>query len=181
MNKKLLSIIFSIFLLFPSFSYAICEGQIMPCGYDIDGDGTFETEIDCVNTPKYTPSGSEPRCLYETGDQSGDGNVDWEGCTFCHIFKLASNIIVYVMTCLTPIVSGVMLILGGFYFMIAGVDPTKAQKGKEIATAAIIGLVVIFVSWILLNTFLTSMGIAEWTGLNPESGQSAWWEIKCNP
>ena len=132
MNKKLLSIIFSIFLLMPSFSYAICEGEIVPCG--------------------------------------GDKGM----CNFCHIFELANNIIVYVMTCLTPIISGVMLILGGFYFMIAGVDPGKMEQGKKITTAAIIGLVVIFISWILLNTFLSSMEIAEWTGLG------TWWEFKCN-
>ena len=170
MNKKLFSIIFSIFLLFPSFSYAICGGQIMPCGYDIDGDGTFETEVDCVSDGK-------GGCLPGTGNSNPgkDSSIDWEGCTFCHIFELANNIIVYVMTCLAPIVSGIMLILGGFYFMIAGVDPEKTKKGKEIATAAIVGLIVIFVSWVILNTFLDSMDIAEWTGLG------TWWEFKCNP
>ncbi len=132
MNKKLFSIIFLVFLLVPSFSYALCEGELVPCG------------------------GDKPMC------------------NFCHIFELANNIIIYVMTCLTPIISGIMLILGGFYFMIAGVDPTKMQKGKDIAKAAIIGLVVIFVSWILLNTFLTNMGVAEWTGLD------TWWEFSCN-
>jgi len=131
MNKKLFSIIFLVFLLLPSFSYALCEGELVPCG------------------------GDKPMC------------------EFCHIFELANNIIVYVMTCLTPIISGIMLILGGFYFMIAGVDPTKMQKGKDIALAAITGLVVIFVSWILLNTFLTNMGVAEWTGLG------SWWEFSC--
>ena len=133
MNKKLFSIIFSVFLLFPVFSYALCEGEIVPCGKDLN-----------------------------------------DVCEFCDIFELANNIIVYIMTCLAPIISGVMLILGGFYFMIAGVDPSKMQKGKDIATAAIIGLIVIFVSWVLLNTFLSSMGIAEWTGLGN------WWEFKCD-
>ena len=131
MNKKLFSIIFSALLLLPSFSYAICEGNIVPCG--------------------------------------GEDNM----CEFCHIFVLANNIVVYIMTCLAPIISGVMLILGGFYFMIAGVDPGAMKKGKDIATAAIIGLIVIFVSWVLLNTFLSNMGIAEWTGLG------TWWEFKC--
>lgn len=138
MNKKLFSIILSVFLLIPSLSYAICEGEIVPCG--------------------------------------GDKGV----CNFCHIFELTNNIIIYMITCLVPIISGVMLILGGFYFMIAGVDPEKMQKGKDIIKAAIIGLVVIFISWILLNTFLTNMGIAEWTGLNPESGDNSWWQIRCD-
>ena len=132
MNKKLFAIIFSVFLLIPAFSYAICEGEIVPCG--------------------------------------GDKPV----CGFCHIFEITNNILVYVLTCLAPIISGVMLILGGFYLMIAGVDPGQMQKGKEIILAAIVGLVIIFVSWVILNTFLVSLNIATWTGLDN------WWEFNCN-
>jgi len=158
MNKKLFSTILSIFLLIPSFSYAICEGNIVPCGQDLDGDGEIEWEVNKDGQKQ---------------DFDGDGHYDLEICQFCHIFELANNIIVYLMTCLAPIVSGVMLILGGFYFMIAGVDPGKMQTAKNIVTAAIVGLVVMFIAWILLNTFLSSMGIATWTGLD------SWWEFKC--
>ena len=161
MDKKLFIAIFSIFLLIPSFSYAICEGGIVPCPPDLDGDGRFG---------EMEPRGKD--AISDGGD--GDGrNPESEVCEFCHIFVLANNIVVYIMTCLAPIISGVMLILGGFYFMIAGVDPGAMKKGRDIATAAIIGLIVIFVSWVLLNTFLSSMGIAEWTGLG------TWWEFKC--
>ena len=141
MNKKLFSIILSVFLLIPSFSYALCEGNIVPCGQDIDGDGMI--------------------------------GVD-EMCNFCHLFELTNNIIVYIMTCLAPIISGIMLILGGFYLMIAGVDPGKIEQGKKIITAAIIGLIVMFISWVLLNTFFSSLGMAEWTGLG------TWWEFECH-
>jgi len=163
MNKKLFAIIFSVFLLIPSFSYAICEGRISPCPPDFDGDGRYgEFELDGE-------------------DLDGDGESgEKEICNFCHIFELVNNILVYVLTCLAPIISGVMLILGGFYLMIAGVDPSVMNKGKDIIKAAIVGLIVIFVSWVILNTFLSSMGIAEWTGLNPESGDNSWWQIKCN-
>ena len=157
MNKKLFSIIFSIFLLIPSFSYAICEGRILPCPPDNDGDGRY---------------GEMERPGEDLDNDKLSGEM--EVCTFCHIFELANNIIVYLMTCLTPIISGIMLILGGFYIMIAGVDPGKMEQGKKIITAAIVGLIVIFVSWVLLNTFLSSIGIAEWTGLGN------WWEFKCN-
>ena len=169
MNKKLFAIIFSVFLLIPSFSYAICEGRINPCPPDTDGDGRYG---------EYEPSDDSFAIGYD--DIDDDKHQDNEMCEFCHIFELVNNILVYVLTCLAPIISGVMLILGGFYLMIAGVDPGKMQKGKEIITAAIVGLMVIFVSWVILNTFLSSMGIAEWTGLNPESGDNSWWQIKCN-
>ena len=153
-------------MLIPSFSYAICEGRILPCPPDNDGDGKYGE----MERP-FVKRGLDG---YYENDLDKDNNWDVEMCTFCHIFELANNIIVYLMTCLTPIISGVMLIIGGFYFMIAGVDPGKMEQGKKIITAAIVGLIVIFVSWVLLNTFLTSIGIAEWTGLG------SWWEFKCN-
>ena len=166
MNKKLFAIIFSVFLLIPSLSYAaICEGRINPCPPDTDEDGRYG-EIESWT--------GEIIGGYDEGDLDKDRNEDKEMCQFCHLFVLGNNIIVYILTCLAPIISGVMLILGGFYLMIAGVDPGKMQKGKEIILAAIIGLVVIFVSWVILNTFLTSMGVAEWTGLD------SWWEFNCN-
>jgi hypothetical protein len=105
-------------------------------------------------------------------DENDDGEISGgEMCQFSDIFILVNNILVYVMTCLAPIVSAIMLIFGGFYYMIAGVNPGKLEEGKKIITAAIVGLVIIFVAWILLNTFLTSMGVAEWTGLN------TWWDF----
>jgi len=58
--------------------------------------------------------------------------------------------------------------------MIAGVDSNKLQKGKDIIKAVIFGLIIIFAAWVILNTFLSSMGVAQWTGLQN------WWEFKCN-
>jgi len=94
-------------------------------------------------------------------------------CQFCHIFVLLNNIINYVLTCLTPIVAGFMMVLGGFYFLIAGPSPEKVKQANSVITAAVIGLVIIMISWIFLNTFLDMIGVAEWTGLG------TWWEIEC--
>jgi len=77
------------------------------------------------------------------------------------------------LTCLTPIIAGLMLTLGGFYFLIAGPSPEKVRDAKAIITAAVIGLVIIFVAWIFLNSFLSYIGLANWTG--------KWWKINCGP
>lgn len=103
-------------------------------------------------------------------------------CQFCHIFELLNNIINYVLTCLTPIVAGFMMVLGGFYFLIAGPRPEKVSKAKSVITAAVIGLVIIFLSWVFLNTFLDMIGVAKWTGFfdNPATPEiEGWWQIKC--
>jgi len=101
------------------------------------------------------------------------GRTGTTDCKFCHIFELLNNIIVYILTCLTPIIAALMMVIGGFYLLIAGASPELFSQAKSIITAAVIGLVIIFVSWVFLNTFLDMIGVAEWTGLG------TWWKIKC--
>ena len=102
----------------------------------------------------------------------GQGQPD---CQFCHIFVLIANIINFILTCLTPVIGGLMLIIGGLYLLTAGINPQSLNRAKSVITAAIIGIVIIFIAWILLNTLLGFMGIQEWTGLGN------WWEFtgKC--
>jgi len=101
------------------------------------------------------------------------GGTGQPTCQFCHIFVLINNIISFILTCLAPIVAGLMLVIGGLYLLAAGPSPEKVSQAKSIITAAVIGIVIIFVAWVFLNTFLDAIGVAEWTGLK------TWWEIKC--
>lgn len=132
MNKKVLTILlFS--LLIPSQIFAICEGNLVPCGRE----------------------GTPP-------------------CNLCHIFELINNILSFVLTCLVPIVGAIMLVWGGFYFLSAGANPDDVKKAQRIIWAVVIGIVIIFIAWVFLNTFLSSIGVVEWTGLED------WWKIECN-
>ena len=99
----------------------------------------------------------------------GEGNP----CQFCHIFVLINNVISFILTCLAPIIAGLMLVIGGLYLLAAGPSPENVSKAKSVITSAVIGLVIIFVAWVFLNTFLAAIGVADWTGL------TTWWKIKC--
>ena len=112
------------------------------------------------------------------------GGQGQSACQFCHIFLLIANIINFILIYLAPIVGGLMLIIGGLYLLTAGANPSTLGKAKSVITAAIIGIVIIFIAWIFLNTLLTYMGIEEWTGFmdNPNTLQvEGWWEFtdKC--
>ena len=111
-------------------------------------------------------------------------------CTFCHFFELIHNIINFlIIPCplnndfpLIPTVAGLMLIIGGLYLLVSGANPETFSKAKSIITATIIGLVIIFIAWVFLNTFLDYIGVAKWTGLrdNPDTPQEeGWWQIDC--
>ncbi len=103
------------------------------------------------------------------------GTSDTPDCGFCHIFVLINNILVLVLTRLVPIVGTIMLVWGGFMFFSSVESPDKVKNAKEIIKAVVIGMVIIFVAWVFLNSFLTSIGVNEWTGLG-----EGWWKIKCD-
>ena len=108
----------------------------------------------------------------------GEGNP----CQFCHIFVLINNVISFILTCLAPIIAGLMLVIGGLYLLAAGPSPENVSKAKSVITSAVIGLVIIFVAWVFLNTFLDAIGVATWTGLmdNPDTPEvEGWWKIQC--
>jgi len=101
------------------------------------------------------------------------GRPGTSACQFCDIFVLLNNIMSYIIKCIVPIIAGLMLVIGGFYLLIAGASPQLVSKAKSVITATVIGLVIIFVAWIFLNTFLDKIGVATWTGLG------TWWQINC--
>lgn len=115
------------------------------------------------------------------------GRAGTPPCQFCHIFTLFNNIINLILTCLAPIIAVLMLIVGGLMFMLShasegGGAPKLFSQAKAAITAAVIGLVIIFVAWVFLNTLFTYMDVAEWTGFldNPDTPEiEGWWKIKC--
>src|SRR5688572_7454059 len=49
------------------------------------------------------------------------------------------------------LLAGVMFVIGGFYILTAGGDGSRVQKGKQRITDAIIGLLLVFGAYIVLN------------------------------
>ena len=57
------------------------------------------------------------------------------------------------------IVALLWLIYGGFRWLVSGGDKTQVSSAREHIVAAIIGLVIIFLSYFILNLLLTFFGI----------------------
>ena len=72
-----------------------------------------------------------------------------------------------------PIIAPIFIVIGGIYLLIARGDPTRFTQGKNVLTAAIIGLIIVYTGWVVLMTILNSLGVAPWTGLG------SWWQIEC--
>jgi len=101
------------------------------------------------------------------------GEIGQPACTFCDLFILFNNVIKFVMVDLVPPVAVLMLVVGGIMYFFAGTSPSALTKAKSIITSVAIGLIIIFCSWIIVNTVLTKIGIVNTDSL------LHWYEIKC--
>jgi hypothetical protein len=102
-------------------------------------------------------------------DQEGDQTVP---CTFCHFFVMINNIITEIFKWVAPI-AALMLVAGGVMLLFAGAKPDMLIKAKGAITATVIGVVIIFGAWIIVNTILTKIGIIDTPSI------LEWYNIDC--
>ncbi len=80
-----------------------------------------------------------------------------EACTLCHLWELASNIINFISFNLSLPVAVLLFIVAGILFIIAGSDEKKVDLAKTIFKNTVIGLVIIFCSWLLIDTLFKTL------------------------
>jgi len=56
-----------------------------------------------------------------------------------------------------------MFIYGGLTFLISAGSSDKIQKAKDILVAAVIGLIIVFASWLIIRFVMQSLG-RDWNG-----------------
>ena len=101
------------------------------------------------------------------------GGSGEDPCTLCHLFVLRNNIIKFVMFKLVPGLAVLMLIVGGIMFFFAGAKPETLKQARGVITSVVIGLLLVFCAWIIVNTIFVKAGIVKTPSL------SNWWKISC--
>lgn len=76
------------------------------------------------------------------------------------IFANSSQIILGVIGSITLL----MFVYGGVMFLISGGSSEKVTKAKGILTAAVIGLIIVFSSYLIIKFVLGAMGRDDFTG-----------------
>ena len=79
------------------------------------------------------------------------GGVDEPVCTWCHLFQVFKNVIDYALMIIFPL-AAIMIVYGGITMMIARDNATKFSQGKDIMTAAVVGILIALLSWLILDT-----------------------------
>ncbi len=94
-------------------------------------------------------------------------------CSFCHFFVLINNMVRFIMFRLVPVVASLMLVFGGVMLFFAGANPEMLTKAKRAITSTVIGLVIVFGAWVVVNTVLTRTGIIDTPSI------LEWYNIDC--
>ena len=94
-------------------------------------------------------------------------------CTFCDFFVLLNNVVKFLMIDLVPVVAVLMLVIGGVMFFFAGAKADILMRAKVTITSVVVGLIIIFAAWIIVNTILTKTGIIATPSI------LEWYKIGC--
>ena len=150
----------------------------------------------CVTT---TPA-AEAREIDETCDKDivpgSATNKIYLHCQFCHFFVVFNNIVSFILTWIIPSLAVLMTVITGILFIISHISQTEIlppgekggpallKKAKESFKSILIGLVIIYGSYLIIGlvlaTFGVADGVAEWTTLNQWAKPgSSWFTISC--
>ncbi len=87
------------------------------------------------------------------GTSNGGCNTSATGCSLCDGVKVVVNVI-NIMTEVAVILTVGMTVYGAIMLMISGGSEERVRKAKGIITSAVIGLVIVLVGWLVINTVL---------------------------
>lgn len=76
------------------------------------------------------------------------------GCGFVELMMLIHNLVQFTIN-IAIIAIGASVLYGGVLMITSAGDPGRWDKAREAVTAAVVGAVIIFSAWIVVNTIIT--------------------------
>jgi hypothetical protein len=161
-----------------------CEGAII----NTDNLKTYQAiNEESGNTTTVAYDGLVPcgKCVITSGNFDADGNYLGGGaqtnlpCQFCHFFVMFGGLVSFLIFKITIPVAVLLLVIGGAMFVFAGGQPGLIQRGNSIIKSVAIGLIIIFVAYLVVGVFLSLIGLANWTLAIYEDWNSGFFQINC--
>ncbi len=101
------------------------------------------------------------------------GTADTPECQLCHILILVRNIITFALKVITPLAI-LFIVIAGIIILTAGGSAEQTAKGKKAIYAAIIGIIIAFAGWVIINSIIVAL-------INPNVFPAPWnaWKLEC--
>ncbi|MDD5221327.1 MAG: hypothetical protein PHV47_01850 [Candidatus Pacebacteria bacterium] len=84
-------------------------------------------------------------------------------CRLCDVFKLIDRLIDFMVFKIAPIAAIILIIIGGAMFLMSSGNPGMISRAKSIIISVIIGLCIMYGSYMIVGFVLRSVGLADWT------------------
>lgn len=92
-------------------------------------------------------------------------------CKWCDLMKLAEKVIDFMLMISLPI-AVIAIVVGGIFMIISGGSEAKFKQGKDIATAAVIGVLLALISWLIIDTIFQII-------VDPGKFPTPWNQLQC--
>lgn len=98
-----------------------------------------------------------------TGNPSGSGPggpiVSCSGldCNVCHIFQTIVNLVEFMWYSLALPAAVIAFLYGGIMWTTAGDDPSKVTKGRRAIVSALVGLIIAFGAWLIVDAVMKTL------------------------
>lgn len=89
-------------------------------------------------------------------------------CDVCDFFVMIKKIIDFMMIDIAPALALLLIVSGAVVMMTSGGSQQNYDKGKDIIFKTIIGLLIIFGSWFIINIVMSI-----------STGADTWYKIQC--
>ena len=128
--------------------------------------------------PFLAEAAKDPACAGPDGKYGivtcgcGTPAMDADGkCTNCceigDFFTMAADIYSFIVKYIATTLATIMIIVGAIFMLTSAGDPGRAGTGKNMIKFAIIGLVLVFGSWLIIDSLLKLMGYTQnWQSLS---------------
>jgi hypothetical protein len=95
-------------------------------------------------------------------------------CKLCDLFVIIDNIVDFILIDIVPPIAVTAFVIGGVYFFMSRGNPQSVSKAKSVLTAAVIGLLLVYGSFLIVSLFFNAIGVSQWTGLD-----GGWFNYPC--
>jgi len=112
--------------------------------------------------------------LVPCGRLFNDPNTSWDDrddCNLCYLILMIQLTIEFLVK-IAAVVAAFFLAIAGFMYIFAAGQPDKMTLAKNIFSKVLIGFLIIFIAWIMVDTILTMFGYIDPLGDNN-------WHVMC--
>lgn len=94
----------------------------------------------------------------------GAGESGHVPCTTCHAFQLVHNVIQFGFLFILLPATAIAFLIGGVLMLTAGGNETQVTRAKSILWNTIIGILIVFASWVIVNTIINTIASNQFSG-----------------